>query len=217
MSPTPSSEKRIITQKQSGSLFEASNDHSFVGYEPQVSLLNRLFGVGNIPQATCQPSSISALRSIPGTNVWFMTVVEPLSATRSSLRRTLYSTQPATKNLINQKLIDDVHNDFKSDLKFLNQKYIDITSQSTSTASIVGEKSMTHSQTHLLEQIEAHLRQERKAGTQIFPAAQPAADKDGNSSVGGVAERCKIPLSPLSLLFPPPSPISLNLLGLGWN
>lgn len=149
-----------------------------------------------------------------------MTVVEPLSATRSSLRRTLYSTQPTTKDPINQKLIDDVHNDFKSDLHSLNQKHIEITT-SIFTTSIVREKSMTPSQTHLLEQIEAHLRQERKAGTQIFPAAQPAADKDGNSSAGGVAEKCKIPLSPLfphlSLPLPPPSPFPPNLLVLRWD
>lgn len=113
-----------------------------------------------------------------------MTVVEPLSATRSALRRTLYSAKPGSKTSADQRIIDDVHNDFKSDLQTLNQKYIDIVTPTTS-ASV--DTNITPSQTRLLEQIEAHLKQERKAGTQIFPAAQP----DGNSSTGGVADRCK--------------------------
>jgi hypothetical protein len=116
-----------------------------------------------------------------------MTVVEPLSATRSSIRRTLYSTQQANTPTVNQKLIDDVHSDFKADLQTLNQRYRDITTSSDPTQAV---DSMIPSQTRLLEQIQAHLKQERKAGTQIFPAAQPAPDIDGNISAGGVAERC---------------------------
>ena len=173
-------------------LFEASNEHPFTGHEPEPSLVTRLFGVGRKQQATCQPSSISALRSIPGTNLWFMTVVEPLSATRSSLRRTLYSTQAASIPFADQKLIDDVHNDFKSDLRALNQRFSDLTTSGDAAST---SNSMTPAQTRLLQQIEAHLKQERKAGTQIFPAAQPVPDKDGNSSTSGVAERCKFFLS----------------------
>jgi hypothetical protein len=179
---------QLIAQHYLGSLFEASNSHPSVGYKPQASLLSRLFGIGHNQQVTCQPSSLSALRSIPGTNLWFMTVVEPLSATRSSLRRTLYSTQPASKQSVDQKLIDDVHNDFKTDLQSLNQKYCDVTTSSALARTV---NTMTPSQTRLLEQIEAHLKQERKVGTQIFPASQAVPDKDGNSSTDGVAERCE--------------------------
>ncbi|TLD32194.1 ISP domain-containing protein [Venturia nashicola] len=188
-------------------LFEASNDHPFVGYKPKASLLTRLFDVRYQQQATCQPSSISALRSIPGTNLWCMTVVEPLSATRSSLRRTLYSTTPTDKHCISRKLIDDVHNDFRADLQSLIQKQIDVTA---STSSVELNTTMTPSQTRLLEQIEAHLKRERKAGTQIFPAAQSTADKDGNSSASGVAERRKIS-SPIPSTSHHPQPISQTI------
>lgn len=107
-----------------------------------------------------------------------MTVVEPLSATRSSLRRTLYSTAASSKPPTGQKLIDDIHNDFKADLQALNQQFCNITASSK----------ITPSQTRLLEKIEAHIKQERKAGTQIFPAVP---GKDENSSASGVAEKCK--------------------------
>lgn len=197
-----------------GSLFEATNDRPFVRYEPKASLLSHFFGSTHQQQVTCQPSSISALRSIPGTNLWFMTVVEPLSATRSSLRRTLYTTDPTSKPNISQNLIDDVNNDFKADLQTLIKNQIDITTSANSSGS---DQTMTASQIHLLEQIETHLKQERKAGIQIFPAAQPVPDQDGNSSASGVAERCKNPhiicfcnpQTPPTSIPPPSYPLAL--------
>ncbi|KAE9962327.1 hypothetical protein BLS_000494 [Venturia inaequalis] len=181
--------------KLASSLFEASNDHPFVGHEPKPgSLLNRLFGGARHQQkqATCQPSPISALRSIPGTNLWFMTVVEPLSATRSSLRRTLYCTHPNPSSTLtlttnqNQTLLNAVGKDFNSDLETLIQSQIAMTTTTTANNTPIGlSKTITPSQTHLLERIEEHLRRERKAGTQIFPAAQLVADGEGS----GVAEK----------------------------
>ncbi|RDI80438.1 hypothetical protein Vi05172_g9583 [Venturia inaequalis] len=179
--------------KLASSLFEASNNHPFVGHAPNPgSLLNRLFGGTRHQQkqATCQPSPISALRSIPGTNLWFMTVVEPLSATRSSLRRTLYCTHPNPSSTLtlttNQTLINAVGKDFKSDLQTLIQSQIAMTTTTTANNTpICLNKTITPSQTHLLDQIEEHLRRERKAGTKIFPAAQLVADEEGS----GVAEK----------------------------
>ncbi|QDS72416.1 hypothetical protein FKW77_009061 [Venturia effusa] len=187
--------------KFASSLFEASDNRPFIGHGPKASLFARLFWARKTPRATCQPSSISALRAIPGTDLWFMTVVEPLSATRSSIRRTLYTSQPASKKATDQKLIDDVRDDFEADLQSLNHKQTQLTTLLTSTA---GDDIMTPFQLRLLDQIEAHLKQERKAGTQIFPAAQTVPDKDGNSSTGGVAERCKL------FPFPVFNPFSLT-------
>ena len=112
-----------------------------------------------------------------------MTVVEPISATRCSIRCTLYTTKTTTKQVVNNTLVECIHAGFESEAEALEQKY------SLITETGAGEPVMTRTQQDILKQLEEHMKLERKAGTEILPAAQHELGKSGSY---GVAERCKI-------------------------
>jgi len=116
-----------------------------------------------------------------------MTVVEPLSATQSSIRCTLYSTQANGTTPPDTKLIDQLHREFKDYVRILEQQASNFTESLNHSIPTVGS-----SQRNLIRQLEDHVKQERQAGAEIFPAAQNvSSDSSGNAGCG-VAERlCK--------------------------
>jgi len=153
---------------------------------PPPSLLARLFGKSDSNHHSADNSSqtslISAVRSFSNNSYWSMTVVEPISATRCSIRCTLYTTKTNTKQAVNNTLVEGIHARFESTAKRLEKNHSLIMKLE------VGGAGMTKTQQHILKQLEEHIKLERKAGAEILPAAQHGS---GKSSSSGVAERCK--------------------------
>jgi hypothetical protein len=128
---------------------------------------------------------MTTLRRVPGKSLWIMTIVEPVSATQTSIRCDVYSSKPAAKT----PGLEKIKEEFESNIKTLEQQFSAI-STDTLTQTI---SAMPDSQHKILRQLENHSKLERKTGAQIFPAA----DEMSKGTNCGVAEKRKLSSTPL--------------------
>jgi hypothetical protein len=130
------------------------------------------------------PSSVSALTSIAGLPLWHMTVVEPISATRSSIRRTLYSSQTNVQLPGIEETIAKLKDEFTLTVKRLETEFQSIGIADECIA-------LSPSQEELRVLIQGHVRKEREAGKKITPALPLQIASEVNSSDCGIAEKCE--------------------------
>lgn len=130
------------------------------------------------------PSAVSALTAIGGTNLWHMTVAEPISATRCSIRRTLYTTGTKATDRHSQSQVAELENEFYDMVKQLEAQFKDISSGRLTLP-------MGPTQDELSISIQNHMRKERETGKKIFPARPLEISSEIDGANCGVAERCE--------------------------
>jgi dsDNA-binding SOS-regulon protein len=108
-----------------------------------------------------------------------MTVVEPLSATRCSIRRTLYTTKPEAK--VSDQMAD-LEKEFYSMVRQLEDQFKQIRTDEKGVM-----LSPAHDELQML--IQTHLRKEREAGRKIKPALPLQISREVNGSDCGIAEK----------------------------
>lgn len=146
--------------------------------------IKKLTGTASKESTIYFPSSVSALTSVGGLPLWHMTVVEPISATRSSIRRTLYATKPNTQIPSVDTITSELETEFNNMVKKLETQFHEISSGTESL-------SLSTSQEELREQIHSHVKKEREAGKRITPALPLQISSEVNGSNCGIAERRK--------------------------
>jgi hypothetical protein len=140
-------------------------------------LLDRNGGVRKTSDTSLQIFPITTLRRIPGTCLWTLTVVEPMSATQTSVRCDVYSSKPKEK----VTGLDGIKTEFELGIKKLEENFSTLCADASPQTRIV----MRDAQHKILQQLEHHTKLERKTGTEIFPAADEMAKGNGC----GVAEK----------------------------
>jgi hypothetical protein len=130
------------------------------------------------------PSPVSALTSVGGIPLWHMTVVEPISATRSSIRQTLYTARPDMQVSGIEQVISKLDTEFNATVKRLEAQFQDIVAAKETIA-------LSPSQEELRLLIHNHVQKEREAGKKITPALPLQISSEVNSSSCGIAERCE--------------------------
>lgn len=128
------------------------------------------------------PSPVSSLASIGGTSLWHMTVVEPISATRCSIRRTLYTTKPDVQGSNHESQVTELEAEFYAMVKQLETQFQEIVETKETIA-------LSPSQEELQQLIQTHLRKEREAGRKVTPALPLQISSEVNGSNCGIAER----------------------------
>jgi hypothetical protein len=144
-------------------------------------LLDRNGGVRKTSDNSLQIFPMTTLRRVPGQSLWSMTMVEPISATQTSVRCEVYSSKPNDRIVA----LEAMKEDFEQTIKKLEEAFSTL---STNT-SIYTRTAMPETQHKILKQLEDHTKLERKSGTEIFPAA----DEMSKGTSCGVAEKRELP------------------------
>ncbi|KAF2429286.1 ISP domain-containing protein [Tothia fuscella] len=146
-------------------------------------ILDRSINRLAVRDAVMDLSPFTTIRRVANTSFWTMTVVEPISATETTIRCDLYSTVADAKP---QYVIDPK--------KFEHHLMTCVQAWECEFASIVSDGQAPSSikiwaaQHDILRQLESHTKMERKSGGEIFPAVLT----DNKTSLScGVAERRK--------------------------
>jgi hypothetical protein len=124
---------------------------------------------------------MTTVRRVSGQSLWSMTMVEPVSATQTSVRCDVYS----SKSNDNTIALTTMKEDFEKSIKKLEEDFLSISTET----SIHTKTAMPDTQHKILRQLADHTKLERKTGTEIFPAT----DEISKGTSCGVAEKRELP------------------------
>lgn len=130
------------------------------------------------------PSSVSSVTAVGSTSLWYMTVVEPITASRCSIRRTLYTTRPEVPFAKITNRVALLEAEFNELVKRLESRYQDIIKAETPVV-------LSPSQNALRDAIKNHVKNERAMGRKISPALPLEIAGRVNSTKCDIAEKCE--------------------------
>lgn len=147
-----------------------------------MSLLRQRGAKSAVGDSSLNVWPLTTLRRIPSTPFWTMTILEPSSATSTSVRCEVYSAKPKIDPNRYSINLAQMEEDFKSHIQALELDFSDISSNDETPMNTI----ISPAQHQILKQLESHTKMERKSGEEIFPAVLPVSK---TSPSCGVAER----------------------------